>query len=566
MSQQDAIISFLHSESVLSDDQIKGLLDEQNQTGKNLVNIIKSSNILSQDQLTQVVAIGNNIEFINLSPDSVDPIAVKLVPYEMAREHNLIPVRIDKNCLYVAMSSPMNLSVRDMIATKTGYTVVPLAATVEAVKQAVGYHFNVASITKQDIVSMRLKRSPSESGSVGGRKSSKQMSAQVADAPIVRLVDSIITGAIDAGASDIHIEPQEPDMRVRYRIDGILSDALDIPASAQREVVSHIKILAEMDISERRIPQDGHISTEHNGREFDLRVSSLPAVGGEKIVIRILDAQTGLKGLEDILRTDQDKESFEKLLGNPYGMILLTGPTGSGKTTTLYSIMQRISTGKENIVTVEDPVEYRLKGITQVQVRPEIGRSFASGLRSILRQDPDVILVGEIRDYETAEIAVSAALTGHMVLSTLHTNDSVGAVSRLISLGIAPYQVASALIGIVAQRLVRNVCPNCRKKYKSSLNALSSLEEDMGSIDIYKACGCNECRHQGYRGRSGVYEIFNCNDTIKDMIVDNKGDNQLKKQAVADGMQTLRMQGLRYIREGITTIDELSRVVDMKAM
>jgi type IV pilus assembly protein PilB len=562
-TERDAVISFLTEENILDETHIDELVSERADTCKSLISVLKSRNLLDQDQLTKLTAITNNIEFINLSPDMIDPVAVRLVPFDITRQHNLIPVRIEKDKLYVAMSSPLNLSARDTITTKTGYKVVPLAATTEAVKQAISYHFNVESVTKQDIVAMRLKQT-SEDGSKG--RKTRAQSARVADAPIVRLVDSIIIGGIDARASDIHIEPQEPDMRVRYRVDGILLEALKVPASAQLEVISHIKILADMDISERRIPQDGHISIRHGEKVYDLRISSLPATGGEKIVIRILDASTGLESLDRIVKLPDDYEKFQSLIRNPYGVILLTGPTGSGKTTTLYSIMQALNTPEKNIVTVEDPVEYRLQDITQVQVKPGIGRTFASGLRSILRQDPDIILVGEIRDLETSEIAVSAALTGHLVLSTLHTNDAVGTISRLVDLGVPGFQVASCLLGAVAQRLVRTICPECKESYEPSKAEydLCGEQELSSATAFYRGRGCDLCRYTGYYGREAVYEILEISTSIRQMIVEGAPDGQIKACAAQEGMKTLKEQSIARVSQGATTLEELVRVIDMR--
>ncbi|MHC4721119.1 MAG: GspE/PulE family protein [Planctomycetota bacterium] len=567
--KRNTVVSFLLEENILDEASIDELVRAGADSGKSLISVLKSRNLVNQDQLTKLTAITNNIEFVNLSSDMIDPVAVRLVSFELARQHNLIPVRIEKDRLFVAMSSPLNLSARDIITTKTGYRVVPLAATTEAVKQAIAYHFNVESVTKQDIVAMRLKYSSDVESKT---KKGKAQSAKVADAPIVRLVDSIIIGGIDARASDIHIEPQEPDMRVRYRIDGILIEALDVPASAQLEVISHIKILADMDISERRIPQDGHIKVQHNENEYDLRVSSLPATGGEKIVLRILDASASLKSLEQIVSSHSEEyKTFTSLITNPTGMILLTGPTGSGKTTTLYSLMQKLNSPERNIVTVEDPVEYRLPGITQVQVKPTIGRTFAAELRSILRQDPDIILVGEIRDLETAEIAISAALTGHLVLSTLHTNDASGAISRLIDVGIPSFQAASCLLGAVAQRLVRTICPECKQSHKPTKEELNLLSEGKDSADanskqiiLYHGAGCSACRHTGYLGRQAIYEILVVNHVIKNMIVEKAPEHQIKTAAVKEGMKTLKKQGVSQAAEGVTTLEELSRVIDMR--
>ena len=566
--KRDTVVSFLLEENILDEASIDELVRAGADSTKSLISVLKSRNLVNPDQLTKLAAITNNIEFVNLSADMIDPVAVRLVSFDLARQHNLIPVRIEKDKLFVAMSSPLNLSARDTITTKTGYKVTPLAATTEAVKQAIAYHFNVESVTKQDIVAMRLKYS----GDVESKtKKAKAQSAKVADAPIVRLVDSIIMGGIDARASDIHIEPQEPDMRVRYRVDGILLEAIEVPASAQLEVISHIKILADMDISERRIPQDGHINVRHNDKEYDLRVSSLPATSGEKIVLRLLDASAALKSLEQIVSPySEEYKKLDSLITNPNGMILLTGPTGSGKTTTLYSMLQKLNTPQRNIVTVEDPVEYRVSGITQVQVKPVIGRTFAAELRSILRQDPDIILVGEIRDIETAEIAISAALTGHLVLSTLHTNDAVGAVSRLIDVGVPSFQVASCLLGTVAQRLVRIICTECKQSCKPTpeeLRILFGNSEDTKSkqVMIYQGAGCGACRHTGYRGRRAVYEILTVSDTVKSMIVEGAPEGQVKAAAVAEGMKTLKKRAVGQVLEGVTTLEELGRVIDMRA-
>ncbi|MBE0537657.1 MAG: type II/IV secretion system protein [Phycisphaerae bacterium] len=576
-------MSVLVEAKLLDEQSIQSLLEAQASSGKSLLSLLKSRNLLDQDQLTRLTAVSNGIEFIDLTADMIDPVAVRLVSYDIARQHHLIPVRIEKDTLYVAMSSPLNLSARDTITTKTGYRVIPLAAAAEAVSQAINNHFDVESVTRQDIVAMRLKNSADPDAK--GRKA-RGRSAKVADAPVVRLVDSIITGGIDARCSDIHLEPQEPDMRVRYRVDGILINAIDVPVSAQREVISHIKILANMDISEKRIPQDGHITAAHNGKSYDLRVSSLPATGGEKIVIRVLDATAGLESLDQIVQSRDDFKKITSLITKPYGMVLLTGPTGSGKTTTLYSMIAALNTPEKNIVTVEDPVEYRINGITQVQVKSDIGMTFASSLRSILRQDPDIVLIGEIRDLETAEIAISAALTGHLVLSTLHTNDAAGAVARLVNLGVAPFQVASALLGVVAQRLIRTICPKCKTPYVVTETELETVFGSDGFVlpggpqpaadpdaqlramyrgaKLNKGQGCEACRGTGYRGRQGIYEILEVMPQLRNLIVQGAPDDQLKACAVSQGMKTLKMQGTQKVLGGETTLQELVRVVNVR--
>jgi type IV pilus assembly protein PilB len=513
--------------------------------------------------MTQAVAAGGGIEFVNLAPESIDPMVANLISYEIANRYKVIPVRKEDNKLFLAMSSPLNLAARDHVEVKTGYKVVPLAATLPAIKQAIQYHFSVQNVTKQAIISMRLEQDARGEESTDGA----QESAKVTDAPITKLVRSIITGAIDSRASDIHIEPQSSDVKVRYRIDGILRPALDIPLSAMPEVISHIKIISDMDISERRMPQDGHMIVLHNDREYDLRVSSLPGVTGEKIVMRILDRDVNRWSLDTVVSSPDDRKKFIELAANPNGMILLTGPTGCGKTTTLYSILQLLNRPDDNIVTVEDPVEYRLDGITQVQVRPGAGMTFASALRSIVRQDPDIILVGEIRDYETAEMAINAALTGHLVLSTLHTKDAAGAISRLVNLGVQPFSIASALLGTVAQRLVRTLCVNCAQQYEAAEEELKMLfrnTQKREDVKLRRAAGCTKCYQEGYRGRRSIYEILMVTNSIKKMIAEKSSTEAIEQQAIKEGMKVLRDKGFEEVLKGVTSLEELGRVVDLK--
>jgi type IV pilus assembly protein PilB len=568
MENQDPIISLITKENILDEATLQAAIAQQRQTGQSLINVLKNGNLVNEEQLTRVIAVAHNIEFVNLSPDMIDTMTAHLLSYEMVSRNNVIPIKKEGKRLLVAMSSPLNLSVRDQIEMKTGYDVVPVAASPNAIRQAINYHFSVRDVTRQTIVSMRLKQDPEDDKLLESKLTEVERgSAKAVDSPITRLVSSIINGAIDARASDIHLEPRESDMRVRYRVDGILHDTLNVPASAQLEVISHIKIMSSMDISEKRMPQDGHMTMQHDGRDYDLRVSSLPATGGEKIVMRILDKYSLKWSIDTVVASAEDNQRFKRLAANPYGMILLTGPTGCGKTTTLYSLLQLLNIPERNIVTVEDPVEYRLEGITQLQVRPVAGMTFASALRSIVRQDPDVILIGEIRDPETAEIAISAALTGHLVLSTLHTNDAAGAVSRLINLGVAPFLVASALLGAVAQRLVRTTCEKCKQPYTPSAAELATIYGKSlpgKEIQIYKGTGCNSCRNTGYRGRRGVFEILTVSPQIRKMITDGCSDSQFKQQAIQEGMRTLTKAAIDEVLNGGTTIDELMRVVDLR--
>jgi len=565
MQKQDHIVSYILKERILDEESLQKVVEQQESSGQSIISILRKNNLVNEEQLSRIIAAENKIEFINLSPDMIDSMAAHMVTYETANQNNIIPVKKKDNELFIAMSAALNLVVHDQIEAKTGCKVVPLAATPSAIRQAIRYHFNVQNITRQAIASMRLKEDVGRDEPNKGEIETR--SPRVANDPVTKLVSSIIIGAIDAKASDIHIEPQETDMRVRYRVDGLLRDAVGVPSSVQQEVISHIKILADMDISEHRLAQDGHITIKHDERGYDLRVSSLPAVGGEKIVLRVLDKSTNKWSLDSVAGTAADNQKFRELIKNPYGMILLTGPTGCGKTTTLYSLLQELNTADKNIVTVEDPVEYRLDGVTQVQVKPVIGSTFASALRSILRQDPDIILVGEIRDFETAEIAVSAALTGHLVLSTLHTNDAAGAISRLINLGIQPFLAASALLGTVAQRLIRIICPKCKQMYSPSSQELelSLVPSDYDkNIQLCRSQGCGDCYDTGYSGRKAIYEILNVSREIRRMIIEGESEDNIKQQAIKEGMRTLYKSGAEQVIKGTTTLEELLRLVDVR--
>jgi type IV pilus assembly protein PilB len=561
MDTNNPLISFLTEEKILEERTLRTVINKHEKTGQSLITILKNEKLLDEEQLTKVLACTSGIEFVNLAPEMVEPMVAHLVPYEMASRYNVIPIKREDDKLRVAMSSPLNLSVRDQIEMKTGYKVIPVAATPTAIKHAIHYHFNVTNVTKQAIASMRLQEGPDKS-----IQSNESESAKAGDSPVAKLVSSIIGGAIDTRASDIHIEPQGSDIRIRYRVDGTLRLSLTVPSSVQQEMVSHIKIMADMDISERRVPQDGHVMTTRDGNEYDLRISSLPAITGEKIVIRILNKEAEQWSIDQIVTSPQDNQKLRSIVDAPYGMFLLTGPTGCGKTTTLYAILQLLNILDKNIVTVEDPVEYRLDGITQVQVSPVAGRTFARALRSILRQDPDIILIGEIRDVETAEIAVSAALTGHLVLSTLHTNDAAGAISRLVNFGIAPFLVASALLGTASQRLMRTSCLHCRQAYKPSereMGLLYGQSHPDKKVELFKGNGCEACGKTGYHGRKSIYEILRITPTIRKLLVHGSSDGEIKELAIAEGMRTLRQSATAEVLSGITTVDELTRVVEV---
>ncbi|MDI6451124.1 GspE/PulE family protein [Anaerobaca lacustris] len=563
MKTRDPIIAILEKESLVDPAVLDELIESQEGAGRSVLEALQRQNLLSEEQVVRTIALANGSEYVDLAAETIDPTIAHLISRDLATRHNAIPIRRQDRTLFVAMGAPWDLAARDEIEVKTGYGVTPVAASPAAIRQVVQRLFDEVDITKQVVASMRLKE---DAGASTATSENHVRTLREGDDPISKLVSSIVRGAISSRASDVHIEPQLPDLRVRYRIDGTLRDTIRVPASVQREVVSHIKIMADMDISERRIPQDGHATIEHEGAEYDLRVSSLPAVGGEKVVLRILDKRVERWSFDKVVTSPHDNRTFRQILSNPYGMLLLTGPTGSGKTTTLYSVLQLINTADKNIVTVEDPVEYRLDGITQVQVKPVAGMTFPSALRSILRQDPDIILIGEIRDRETAEIAIGAALTGHLVLSTLHTNDAAGAVSRLVNLGIPSFLVGSALLGSAAQRLVRILCPKCKTPYRASesdVQVLYGAEPD-DEVRLWRGTGCSHCYETGYLGRKSVYEILPVSRAVQRKIIDKVDDDAIREHAIAEGMRTLRAAAVSEVLAGQTTVEEIVRTVDME--
>jgi len=506
------------------------------------------------------------VPFIDLDEVEIDPELARAIPEHLAQRYKVIPVGQENNKLALAMVDPLNVFAIDDIRLITGFDIEPMIATEESILRAINKQFGVTDLaevheTVQDIAL-------SDFGDLETLEEEDEIELDklkelVDEAPIVRVVNLIITQAINDKASDIHIEPRAKNVCVRYRIDGVLHEVMSPPKHIQAPMVSRIKIMASLDIAERRIPQDGKIHLKHDNKEYDLRVSSLPTTHGEKIVMRILDKSSVMIGLDKLGLMPDTRAIFEDLVFKPYGMLLVTGPTGSGKSTTLYTSLNMLNSPEKNICTVEDPVEYQLGGINQVQINPKAGLNFASALRSFLRQDPDIIMVGEIRDHETAQIAIESALTGHMVLSTLHTNDAPGAITRLIDMGIEPFLVASALVGCIAQRLVRRICPNCREPYSPPEEAVAKFGLNLADTNIvfYHGRGCDHCKGTGYKGRCGIYEMMTINDSIRPLILRNAPTVEVKDAAIENGMVTLQEDGLRKVLEGTTTIEECLRVV-----
>ena len=499
-----------------------------------------------------------NVDFIKLSQVDSSLHWVRLLPQWLVTKHNVIAVKLEKDILYVAMANPANLPVLDEINLVTGFKAKPLVAAEKDIIQAIREHYGAEQLTRQDMIDARL-----DAGAI--QESEQEVEDLAVSDEIgqtVKLVNAIIRDAIDSHASDIHFEPYDEQMIIRFRVDGILHDCMTVPATLKSEVISRLKVLAKLDITERRSPQDGHINLNYAKNSFDLRVSVVPTIDGEKTVIRVLDKNRMSMDL-GVLGVDAEEIGLiERAINRPYGMFLVTGPTGSGKTTSLYAMLRSIDAIEKNIMTIENPVEYRLDRISQIQIEAGGNQTFASALRTILRQDPDVIMVGEIRDRQTAEIAVQAALTGHLVLTTLHTNDAVTAVTRLRELGVPPFLISACVIMAVAQRLVRKVCPDCRESYEPDKKILKLLDTDCRTVgEFVHGKGCSYCFNTGFRGREGVYEILEVDNDIQNAILQDVSASHIKEMAVEKGMKTLLDAAILKVSEGKTTIEEVKRVI-----
>lgn len=513
---------------------------------------------VSDEVAAKSIAQKHGVDFVQLSEVKLPLGWVRLLPQWLVMKHNVVAVKLEKNTLYVAMTNPLDLPTLDLINLVTGLNVKPMVATKRDIIQAIRRHYGVEQMSKQDFVDARLVQEQTGQDI----ENIEDLALSNDGGGVVRLISSTLKDAIDSAASDIHFEPAGNEMLVRFRVDGILRDVMTIPAAMTKEVISRVKVLAKLDITERRKAQDGHINLKYKDNNYDLRVSVVPTVDGEKVVVRILDKSRLLIDLTTLGVHNEELILVEGAISRPYGMVLVTGPTGSGKTTTLYAMLRSIDTIGKNIITIENPVEYKLDRINQIQINPAIGETFAGALRSILRQDPDVIMVGEIRDLETAEIAVQAALTGHLVLATLHTNDAVTAITRLRELGIPSFLIASCVVMAGAQRLVRKICPDCKQQYqpdKEILELLGIGESPVGGF--VRGEGCNYCFNTGHRGREGVFEILKVDDDIQSAILQGKNAPEIKEMAVRKGMKTLLDAAVSKISEGITTVEEVKRVI-----
>jgi type IV pilus assembly protein PilB len=542
---------------LVTSDQLAIAYEEHERAGRALGRVLVEQGVLTESQLVSALATQIGLRFVDLSEFSVDGSAIGRVPGVVCRRHTALPIAFEEGRLIVAMADPANVFALDDIRSITGLDVKPVVATRADVLGAIDRFYR--SDSDLDDLSTVMENEAEAEDDLS------KVKEIVEDAPIVKYVNLLITQAIQDRASDIHLEPGERDLRVRFRIDGVLHEVMRSPKAIQSGVISRLKIMADINIAERRVPQDGRLSVQAHGRKVDLRVATLPTVWGEKVVMRILDNTTARLDLADLGFSDDNYARYSKSFVKPYGMILVTGPTGSGKSTTLYATLNIVSRPEVNVITVEDPVEYRLAGINQVQTNVKAGLTFASALRSILRSDPDIVLIGEIRDHETAQIAVEAALTGHLVLSTLHTNDAPSAVTRLTEMGIEPFLVGSALDCVLAQRLARRLCSKCKEEYvptPETLVAASYPWQDGEPLPrLFRPVGCSVCSKTGYKGRLALHEVMGVSEDVERLAVEHASATTIGEVARREGMVTLRRDGMSKVAQGVTGLDEILRVV-----
>lgn len=535
----------------ITQNQLDHVLKEQKITKKSIDRLLLSKGYITENDIIEVLEYQLEIPYINLDKFMIKPDVVTQIPENIARRYDLIAIDKKENHLVVAMADPLNIFAIDDIKLFTQKDIKSVISTKKSIRENIDRYYR-GEFTRNTLKEFTESYEPNNYNNI-----EEEELLEITTAPIVKLINSIIEQAIDMRASDIHIEPFAEKVRVRFRIDGDLHEIMALSKNSFSAIVTRIKIIGGMNIAEKRVPQDGRVEIKINDKEIDMRISTIPTVDGEKVVIRLLDRSNFMFTKDELGFTGESLKTFNKILNQPYGMILLTGPTGSGKTTTLYATLTELNKIDKNIITIEDPVEYKLDGINQIQINPKAGLTFAKGLRSILRQDPDIIMIGEIRDSETAEIAIRAAVTGHLVLSTLHTNDSPSSVARLIDMGVEPYMVSSAVIGIVSQKLVKELCSNCKKPYEASYSEKSLLKlNTKDPIILYKAKGCNKCTN-GYKGRRAVCEVMVVNEEIKQLI--NKGvtTEELRKNAIKAGMINLLEGSIKLVIEGITTVEEV---------
>jgi type IV pilus assembly protein PilB len=559
----------LLKESLITQEQLQKALEFQRSNGGKLGSCLTKLGFITDDDITGVLSRQYGVPSINLKFYEIDPNVIKLIPQDTAVRYQVIPLSRVGSVLTIAMTDPTNVFAMDDIKFMTGFNVEPVVASESAIGEAITRFYGGTDADHEELSKMMKDLVEDEELELAAEESDLDAAAlekAAEEAPIIKLVNLILTDSVKRGASDIHLEPYELEMRVRFRIDGVLQTVMSPPLKLKDAITSRLKIMAKLDIAEKRLPQDGRIMIKYRAdgkkKELDFRVSTVPTLYGEKIVLRLLDKENLRLDMTKLGFEPESLKKFERQILKPYGMVLVTGPTGSGKTNTLYSSVSRLNTVDTNIMTAEDPVEFQLAGINQVQMKEQIGLNFAAALRAFLRQDPNIILVGEIRDFETAEIAVKAALTGHLVLSTLHTNDAPSTISRLMNMGIEPFLVATSVNLIAAQRLVRRICSNCKTELEIPEQALIDAgyaPDEAKKTKIYHGKGCNTCNKGGYKGRTALYEVMEINDELRELILVGASALELKKKAIEQGMITLRRSGLIKAAAGLTTMEEVLR-------
>jgi type IV pilus assembly protein PilB len=562
MANVNRLGELLVREKLISLQQLRQAQDEQKRTGQNLGATLAKLGYISDGEITNFLSVQYRVPAVNLEEYEIDADVLKLVSRDVCEKHKIIPVSRAGSSLIMAMADPTNLHAIDDIKFLTGFNVEPVVASETAILAAVERYYSVGP--SYDEVMAGFDEEEIEFSAEDEEINLLELEKASEDAPVVRLVNMVLLNAIKKGASDIHVEPYEKKLRIRYRIDGVLIEEMSPPLKLKNAISSRLKIMSQLDIAERRLPQDGRIKLKlGKGREMDFRVSVLPTLWGEKIVLRLLDKSNLQLDMTKLGFDQGPLDDFQWAIHQPWGMVLVTGPTGSGKTTTLYSALSELNKPAHNISTAEDPVEYNLHGINQVQMHDEIGLNFAMSLRAFLRQDPDIIMVGEIRDFETAEIAVKAALTGHMVLSTLHTNDAPATISRLLNMGVEPFLITASVNLVLAQRLARKICVECKQEIEVERQTLVDIgftEEQIVGARLMKGAGCKTCNNTGFKGRVALYEVMRFSDSLKEMVLQGASTAELKAAAIRQGMMTLRMSGIRKVIDGVTTTEEILRV------
>ncbi|SEU14678.1 GspE/PulE family protein [Paenibacillus sp. NFR01] len=533
---------------IISQEQLEEALVEQRKSKRKLGDLLITQGYITEQQLIEVLEFQLGIPHVSLFKYQIDPAITQIIPESMAKRYQVLPFMKEGSKLMVAMADPLDYFAIEDLRMSTGFRIEPAISSRDELSRAIARHYGMRDSMSQMMVELPTQEEIEET----------EITDE--DSPIVRLVNQMIQQAVSLRASDIHVDPGEGNLSIRYRIDGTLRTERIIPKQMQGFITARLKIMARLNIAERRLPQDGRIKMQFDYKMVDIRVSTLPTMHGEKIVLRLLDLSSGVKNVDSLGFSEGNVDLFREMISKPYGILLITGPTGSGKTTTLYAALSQLNTEDANIITIEDPVEYQLEGVNQVHVNPAIGLTFAAGLRSILRQDPNIVMVGEIRDTETAEIAVRASLTGHLVLSTLHTNDAISTISRLRDMGVEPYLIASSLLGVVAQRLVRKICPDCREEHKPTEQESIMLRR-YGLPDhvIYRGRGCGSCNNTGYRGRIAIHEVLTMNDHLRKLVTESASIEELRAAGKAQGMVQLMEDGFLKVSRGITTLQEVMR-------